>query len=91
MRIIENNELNDILIKVVTNKLLYWEWSRYYFEDLYMTGCRPTELLELERWKFSERFLILTTKKTDEERIIPLVDVTGHFLRCLIENNPTMH
>lgn len=67
--ILSNSALDTICIDVKNSNQFYWEESKNFFEDLYKTGCRSTELLKPELWKYKNDCLELTTLKTGEIRI----------------------
>ena len=77
-RLISTQELNSILLSVCTSNFTYYRETLCYFQDLYHTGCRSTELLNPALWKMDGKDFILTTLKTKEERKITHDMLTSH-------------
>jgi len=68
---LSHSRLDALLSDLVNNQSFYYSSTTFYFQDLYFTGCRSTELLQLERWKRVGNVYELTTLKTEAKRIIP--------------------
>jgi len=74
-KILGVNELDLYIRDFIECGDFYYYQTRDFFKDLYITGCRPCELLEPERWSIKEGFYELITAKTGAVRKIPY-----HFL-----------
>lgn len=59
--------------------------SKYYFQDLYITGCRSTELLSITKWRIQDDKFILKTHKTEAERTFTKLQLSQS-LTYAIEN-----
>lgn len=66
---ITNSELDRILLEVINAKNHYYANSKNYFNDLYNTGCRTKEPLDISRWSYSNNKVYLNTFKTEAIRI----------------------
>lgn len=88
IREIENLELNDILLDVVKSKLLYWNESSYYFQDLYLTGMRSTEPLQIDRWKKDKGKYELTTLKTGLIRTFEPLELSANLRGAIEDKQP---
>jgi hypothetical protein len=77
-RLISTGELDSMLLSVCTSNFTYYRETLCYFQDLYWTGCRSTELLNPQLWKLDGADFILTTLKTKEERRITHDMLTAH-------------
>jgi hypothetical protein len=62
------------------------EFARHFFSDLYLTGCRPSELLSRSRWLDTGSQYELTTAKTGEKRIIDKNLLSGDFKLSYYQN-----
>jgi len=63
-----NTELNELLLNVTNHSLHLFTETKYYFQDLYFTGCRSTEPLTISKWKIIGDKYVLKTHKTEAER-----------------------
>lgn len=78
-----NELLNELLIEVTNHSEYYHIYTSSYFHDLYLTGCRPVELLDITKWKIVGESLELTTAKTEAKRIISPVWLSMNFKRSV--------
>lgn len=83
---LSNNVLNELCIQIAKSKHFYYEGSTDYFTDLYLTGCRSTELLDISRWRKINDVYELTTLKTEAKRIIPQHLLSENFKVAQLEN-----
>ena len=49
---VSNEELEQLCNYLSTASYIYYPIATSFFYDLYKTGCRPNELLEIERWSY---------------------------------------
>lgn len=68
---LSHQRLDAVLTDLTNNQHFYYPSTSFYFQDLYFTGCRSTELLQPERWKRVGTVYELTTLKTEAKRTIP--------------------
>jgi hypothetical protein len=52
MTILTDQELSYLCKYLSTASYIYYPVATNFFYDLYTTGCRPEELLEIERWSY---------------------------------------
>lgn len=69
--IVRNSELDSMLRKMIlSNHSANFEF-KIFFEVLYNTGCRPSELVDIERWKITSKDHVgLITAKTEAKRYL---------------------
>jgi len=84
VKIIDVPALNKICLDVVVSKYPHWNVSNHYFYDLYSTGCRPSELLQIHRWSYKNGVYYLNTLKTEAQRMINPSQLTVDFKDCVI-------
>lgn len=89
-KIISNHELDSMLIKVLQTKNFMWNECSYYFQDLYLTGCRSRELLSSDKWKRVDKHYVLRTAKTEKLRLFEPLQLSAHF-RNSIEYNDLLY
>lgn len=85
MKVLTAFELDNLCIHIATSTQFYYSESNAYFEDLYHTGCRSSELLQIDRWKIIGDKVKLTTLKTEAPRILHR-NVLSNSLITAIEN-----
>lgn len=84
---LSNDVLNELCITIAKSKQFYYPESNYYFTDLYLTGCRSTELLDISRWNRINDVYELTTLKTEAKRIIPQHFLSDNFKQAHLSGN----
>lgn len=82
---ISNEELNQLLQEVINSTLHLHHYSSDYFQDLYITGCRSSELLRPDRWLLYNDKAELSTLKTEAIRIFPVAQLSSNFISSLAE------
>lgn len=82
---IEDTQLDDLLLNVINSEFLLHHYSKDFFSDLYITGCRSTELLKPEKWKLYSNQVQLTTLKTESLRTFPMSVLSSNFLSSLVD------
>lgn len=80
-----NAELDTLLTDVTNHSLHLFTETKYYFQDLYLTGMRSTEPLDITKWKVVGDKYVLTTHKTETERTFSK-DQLSRSLTYAIEN-----
>jgi hypothetical protein len=68
-KLITNKELDSILQATINADNQYYANSKNYFNDLYNTGCRTKEPLDITRWSYNNNKVYLNTFKTEAIRI----------------------
>lgn len=81
--ILSNSALDTICIDVKNSNQFYWPSSKNFFSDLYMTGCRSTELLLPDKWKIVNDTIELTTLKTEAKRVFVLKNFSDEFIQAI--------
>lgn len=71
-RPVSNGELNTLLLQAIRSTLVYYPETSDYLQDLYYTGCRSTEPLQINRWNIIGSVVELRTAKVDAKRKFPL-------------------
>lgn len=69
MQKLTNEFLNSSLELLTTHSIYMHSGTKEYFTDLYNTGCRPSELLNVDNWQYSNDGYKLRMSKTGNERI----------------------
>lgn len=85
LQTLSNQELDEILSQVCYDTPKYYYPAAEYFQDLYYTGCRSTELLQIEKWNYSNTELTLTTHKTQAVRKFDIQKLSVSFAIALAE------
>ena len=62
---VSNEELEALCNYLSTASYIYYPIATSFFHDLYVTGCRPNELLQIDRWTYID---------TDHIELVPLKD-----------------
>jgi hypothetical protein len=82
-----NEELRQLCEYLSTASYIYYPVATDFFRDLYKTGCRPNELLQVERWNYiSDSEIILTPLKDNLPRAFIAADLSPSLLFA-IQNN----
>lgn len=81
-----NKELDQLLVDVTQHGLHMFTETKYYFQDLYFTGCRSTEPLDITKWKVIGDKYVLQTHKTEALRTFDKSQLSRS-LTYAIENN----
>lgn len=84
-RQLTNLELDTLLSDVTNHSLHLFTDTKYYFQDLYNTGMRSTEPLNINKWIVQDEKYILTTHKTEAKRIFTKKELSRS-LTYAIEN-----
>lgn len=82
---LSNSYLNQICIEVCNSNQHYYKDSSAFFSDMYRTGCRPSELLDLSKWRLIGSDYELTTAKTEAKRFIPSYLLSNSFRQSIFE------
>lgn len=77
--------LSSAVDKFVFHAPFYWYGSFYYFFDLWITGCRPVELLRQENLTIEGNEMKIVTAKTNEVRTIPINLLSVHLVDAVRE------
>lgn len=80
-----DSELDILLQEVINSTLHLHHFSAHYFQDMYFTGCRSQELLQLDRWKLYSDKAALSTMKTEAIRIFPISHLSNNFISSLAD------
>lgn len=85
-KIVDNKTLDDILTEVCFSPDHYYNISSSYFSDLYYTGCRSHEPLQIERWSYKNEKIELRTMKTNAIRKFDPTRLSNELLIAIAEN-----
>lgn len=83
---LSTSRINQICLEVVNSKELYWSASKFFFHDLYITGCRPSELLQINKWTRVGDTLELITAKTEAKRKFRVEWLSHNLIEAIIED-----
>lgn len=87
MKLTDEN-LDRLLRNLISDSNFYYSNAYSYFEDLYYTGCRSTEPLQIERWKYTNDKVILNTLKTEAIRFFDPALLSNDLMISLANNLP---
>lgn len=84
---INDTELNELCGYLTAQTYSYFPIAKSFIEDLFSTGCRPNELIDVTRWNFiSENEIILSPLKSNYNRSFTSSQLSDSLLFA-IENN----
>ena len=87
-KVISTSELNEILLELIESAETYYSQSHSYFEDMYYTGCRSIEPLLIDRWKYLNGNVILSTVKTEAIRFFKTTELSHDLLQSIDDTLP---
>ena len=87
-KVISTSELNEILLELIESAETYYSQSHSYFEDMYYTGCRSIEPLLIDRWKYLNGNVILSTVKTEAIRFFKPSKLSHDLLASIDDTLP---
>lgn len=84
MAILTYGELNDVCLSAMGPRVNQsWQFAEY-LENIYSTGCRPAELLDVSRWSIGAgSTVVLQPLKGNNERVIEDVSVSALWLDAI--------
>ncbi len=85
-KIVTNSQLDEALQNLITHSNFYYPQVQDYFMDMYITGCRPTELLLPELWQDVGPGFRLQTLKTGTVRLIDAELLSNEFTNAIVNN-----
>src|SRR3569832_2068547 len=78
---ITDTELDQLCYYLTQTPYIYYPDTQIFLTDLYNTGCRPNELLEIARWNYiSPSQIELTVEKQGTLRIFTESDLSSNLL-----------
>lgn len=84
---ITDTELDNLCIYLTQTPYIYYPQTQTFLTDLYNTGCRPNELLEIFRWNYVDAtHIYLTVEKQGTTRTFTSTDLSSNLLFA-IQNN----
>lgn len=84
MKILTNKQLDETLKDFIENSPFYYRSTKNFFNDLYNTGCRPSELLTPKNFYLFPDYIQLKTFKTGSLRKIPKSIISAEIETALL-------
>jgi len=85
--ILTQQQLNDSLVALLNVRKVCPPYMQDFLNDMYNTGCRPSELTTLNKWRyFDSNYYELLPSKKNEPRYIPRIKMSSTLV-ALLENN----
>lgn len=82
---ITNTELQQLCTYLTTQSYIYYPISTSFFKDLFSTGCRPNELLQVSRWAYiTPSQILLTPLKGNTTRTFTEFDLSQNLIYAII-------
>lgn len=86
---ITNEELNSLCSYLSATSYIYYPISVSFFKDLFTTGCRPSELLDISLWTIIDPTTIeLQPKKSNDPRTFTPDELSTDLLFAIMFNVP---
>lgn len=79
--LLTDSELDNLCLYLTQTPYIYYPQTQTFLTDLYNTGCRPNELLEIGRWLYVDAsHIYLTVEKQGTTRIFTTADLSSDLL-----------
>ena len=91
MELLQYDQLNQLCLNVINLSASFYRKYNWYYNLLYLTGCRPSEPLNLDSWSFVSPSLIrLNPLKNNNPRFFDPGLLPGVFVESIASYDPLL-